>query len=365
MTNYKLKKLPPNFDFNTTKILKALANAKARLFELKGYANIIPNQNILLSSLTMQEAKNSSAIENIITTNDELYKAELREELFNNPDTKEVQNYSEALLAGWELIKKNNILNNSAILKIQSVLEKNDAGYRKLPGTSLKNQATGETIYTPPQNHKDIVDLLSDLLIYINDDALDDLDCLIKVAIIHFQFESIHPFYDGNGRTSRIIIILYLILKDYLNIPILYLSRFLVQNKSQYYKLIQDVRDNENWENWVVYILEGIEITAIDTTLLISQINQLMREYKNFLRDNFGFYSQDLLNNLFKHPYTKIEFLQNDLGITRQTASKYLKEIAKKSPEMLKQVRFGKFTYYVNVKLFELFSHERNLMLTK
>jgi len=363
---YKPSKLPPNFDFETKNILKKLAGARAALAELKGYAHVIPNQGILINTLTLQEAKDSSAVENIITTHDELYKAELGKELIQKVSTKEIQNYNLALHEGTTLvIESGGLIKNESILKVQEFLEGNNAGYRKIHGTVLKNENTGEIVYEPPQENKEIEVLMGDLLNYINDDSVQDIDPLIKMAITHFQFESIHPFYDGNGRTGRILIILYLMAKGYLNIPVLYFSRFIIQNKSDYYRLLQDVRNNNNWEEWIIYMLEGIRVTALDTIGLITNVKDLMQEYKIFLRDNFAFYSQDLLNNLFKHPYTKIDFVKNDLKVTRQTASKYLKELSTHPSGRIKHIQIGKFSYFINVKLFDILSQKKQLMLNK
>ncbi len=365
MSKFKITKLPINFDFESKNVLKKLADAKSALAELKGFVNIIPNQDILINSLILQEAKDSSEVENIITTHDELFKAELKPNLIKNIATKEVQNYKLALIKGVKQIKNDNIISNKTILDIQKELEKNDAGYRKLPGTKLQNDQTGDIIYTPPQNHHEIIELIGNLIEYINKDDLQNIDSLIKMAIIHFQFESIHPFYDGNGRTGRILNILYLIQQGLLENPILYLSRFIVQNKGNYYKYLQNVRDDNNWEAWILFILEGIEITAKDTLSILKEIKEAMQEYKYFLRDNFPFYSQDLINNIFTHPYTKIDFLKNDLKISRQTASKYLNKLADHNSNYIEKVKVGKFDYFINVKLFNILAHKRNVMLTK
>ncbi|MDD2411985.1 MAG: Fic family protein, partial [Bacteroidales bacterium] len=228
----------------------------------------------------------------------------------------------------------------------------NQAGYRKLPGTALKNAATGETIYTPPQDYDEIVRLMSNLEKYINDSEMSNVDPLIKMAIIHFQFESIHPFYDGNGRTGRIINILYLVIEKLQNLPILYLSSYIIKHKSDYYKYLQKVRDEDLWEDWILFMIKGVEETARETIELIIKIKELMLEYKQLLRDNYKFYSQDLLNNLFKHPYTKIEFVVQDLGVSRLTAANYLNKLAEDN--VLKKEKLGTSNYYVNEKLFDL-----------
>jgi len=352
MKNWEISELPFNIDLETKKVLKSLPSAHAALAELKGIASTIPNQNILINTLGLQEAKDSSAIENIITTHDDLYKSELNLDSFKSLNAKEVQNYISALKKGFELTSKSGLLTNKTILQIQEILEDNKAGFRKLPGTALKNAATGETIYTPPQDYDEILRLMTNLEKYINDSEISNIDPLIKMAIIHFQFESIHPFYDGNGRTGRIINILYLINEKLQNLPILYLSSYIIKHKADYYKYLQKVRDEDLWEDWILFMVKGIEETARETIGLILKIKELMFEYKHQLRDNYKFYSQDLLNNLFKHPYTKIEFVVNDLGVSRLTAANYLNKLAEDN--ILKKRKLGTGNYYVNEKLFEL-----------
>ncbi len=352
MESEKLKKLPLKQDVETKKVLKKLASAHRALAELKGIVSSIPNENILINTLGLQEAKDSSAIENIITTHDDIFKAELNLDGFKSLNAKEVQNYISALKKGFGLIKKNKILTNNDIIEIQSELEKNNAGFRKVPGTALKNATTGEIVYTPPQEYDTIVDLMRNLEQYINDENMSEFDTLVKMAIIHFQFESIHPFYDGNGRTGRIINVLYLVMNDLLNLPVLYLSRYIIEHKADYYKLLQEVRETDNWENWIIYMLDSIEQISKETIVLIGKIRDLIFEYKNLLRNNYKFYSQYLLNNLFKHPYTKIEFIENDLGVSRITASKYLNQLAK--DKVLKKEKLGTGNYYVNEKLIKI-----------
>jgi Fic family protein len=352
MTTWGLTELPINIDLETKKVLKALPSAHAALAELKGIASTIPNQNILINTLGLQEAKDSSAIENIITTHDDLYKSELNIDAFKSLDAKEVQNYISALKKGFELISQNGLLTNKTILQIQEVLEDNKAGFRKLPGTALKNAATGKTIYTPPQDYHKIMRLMSNLEKYINESEMQGCDPLIKMAIIHFQFESIHPFYDGNGRTGRIINILYLILEKLQSLPILYLSNYIIKHKTDYYRSLQKVREENLFEDWILFMVKGVEKTAKETIDLINKIKELMLDYKHRLRDNYKFYSQDLLNNLFKHPYTKIEFVVNDLSVSRLTAANYLNKLS--DDKMLRKYKLGTGNYYINEELFDL-----------
>lgn len=346
----KLKNITPEIE--SKRVLKKLASAHRSLAELKGIAGSIPNEEILINTLGLQEARDSSAIENIITTHDEIYKAGLDFGGMVSSEAKEVQNYISALKKGYALISKRGMLNINSIIDIQAELEKNDAGFRKVPGTVLKNATTGETIYTPPQDYQTILSFMIDLELFINQDSETKLDPLVKMAVIHHQFESIHPFYDGNGRTGRIINVLFLVLSGLLDSPILYLSRFIIRNKEAYYRLLQETRENENWENWILYLLDGVEKTSIETIKLIRGINDLMIEYKHLLREKYKFYSQDLLNNLFKHPYTKIAFIESDLNVSRITAANYLNRLAEDG--LLKKEKLGKGNYYINEKLFSL-----------
>ena len=237
----------PNIEqWETRRVLKKTAEAHRYLAELKGIAASIPNEAILINALSLQEVKDSSEVENIVTTHDELYKANLFEEADHNPATKEVQDYAFALRQGFETVRTEKIIRLSDILTVQQHLEHNNAGLRCLPGTDLKNARTGEVIYTPPHHQDDIKQLMDNLVQYINDESLCEADPLVKMAIIHHQFESIHPFYDGNGRTGRIINILYLVAQDLLNLPVLYLSRFIIHDKSAYYNNIQKVRDTQD-----------------------------------------------------------------------------------------------------------------------
>lgn len=351
---YKIPTLPLKIDLETRAVLRRLAPAHRRLAELKGVSRTIPNEQILINTLTLQEAKDSSAIENIITTHDELFKAELLIERLTSPAAKEVQNYAYALRRGFELIRDKKILTDNHILQIQEELEHNRAGYRRVPGTELKNQQTGETVYVPPQDYDSINQMMRNLSDFINSDELSEIDPLIKLAVIHHQFESIHPFYDGNGRTGRIINILYLVIKELLDLPVLYLSRFFIQNKSEYYRLLQSVRDSGDWESWVLFTLQGIEETALQTIGLIEQMRSLMADFKHRLRRDLPkLYGQDLLNNLFRHPYTKIEFVQNELGVTRKTASGYLRQLVEHN--YLRLVKIGTVNFYLNDPLFDLF----------
>ena len=355
---YNIPTLPLAFDVETKEILKQLSKSRSALAELKGFARVIPNEAILISSLTLQEAKDSSAVENIVTTHDELYKADLNaKDYIVSASTKEVLNYREAIQVGFSLVKGKGLLTNSVLKQIQERLEGNGAGFRTTPGTTLKD-SQGNVIYIPPQEADAINNLMANLEQFINDEEMSDLDPLIKTAIVHHQFESIHPFYDGNGRTGRILIILYLVANGLLDLPILYLSRYITHNKGEYYRLLQAIRDktdnDEEWRNWVLFILKGIEETSLNTIEMIKAIDVLMREYKKVLRPKFGKqYKHELLNNLFFHPYTKIEYIQRDMQVARNTASKYLDMIVETG--LVEKMRVGKTNYYFNTKLINLF----------
>ena len=361
MQKYKIPDLPLSYDLETKAVLKQLNNANRALAELKGVALTIPNENILVSTLTLQEAKDSSEVENIVTTQDDLYQgaAASLSEYAINAATKEVLNYREALQHGFHLVKDKGVLTSSVIKEIQKMLEHNSAGFRSVPGTSLK-RSDGKTVYTPPQEKHTILNLMDNLEIFINDDRVSELDPLIKLAIIHHQFESIHPFYDGNGRTGRIICVLYLVLTGRLDLPILYLSRYITHNKGEYYKLIQAIRDkNEDnaaeWEAWILFMLKGIEETAIETTRLVKGISKLMADFKSVLRPKFGkLYRHELLNNLFFHPYTKVEFLEKELMVSRATATRYLNELC--GTGLIGKIKVSRSYYYMNLPLVEMFT---------
>ncbi|MBE8712743.1 Fic family protein [Sphingobacterium hungaricum] len=347
-----LPKLPPKHSLiESIAILKQESKSAVALAELKGLARTLPNQNILINAIVLKEAQASSEIENVITTQDKLYQALYAKS--DKPDvaTKEVLRYREALLMGTKLIKQKEFLNTNGIIEIQKELEENDAGLRKLPGTSLVNEFTNEVIYTPPDNFDVINALMKNLEDFINID--DDTSPLIKLAIQHYQFESIHPFYDGNGRTGRIINVLYLILNNLLNEPILYLSSYIIQNKADYYRLLQEVRTKKNWEGWILFILKGIEQTATETIETINKINSLFLKNQKLVQEKLSrIYSKDLIEQLFIHPYCKIEFLVDSLKINRKTASNYLKSLV--DVGILEPETIGKEVIYMNVELYNL-----------
>jgi len=350
---WPIDQIPSTPNLETRKVYKKVVEARAALAELKGLVGSIPNQSILINTLGIKEAKDSSAIENIITTLDELFKSELDLQNLPSSEAKEVQHYIFAMKRGFEIVRDRKILTTNGIIGIQQVLEANNAGLRRLPGTALRNARTGEVIYTPPQTYDEVSSLMGDLEKLINNPDFRDYDPLVKMAIIHFQFESIHPFYDGNGRTGRIINILYLILEDLLDYPVLYLSSYIIRNKSDYYQLLHAVREEEDWESWIIYMVQGVAVTARDTIDLIRNIQLQMKDMKFRLRSSYKFYSHDLLVNLFKYPYTKIDFVAKDLGVDRRTATKYLNRLA--NDGILIKNKIGRSIYYVNEDLYHLF----------
>ncbi len=350
----ELKMLPyKNVNFKTEKILAQLTNSSRALAELKGYANTIPNMYILINAVTINEAKDSSAIENIVTTHDSIYKV-LTESGFKEKNAKEVVDYRNAIWTGYEQIKKDGYINTNTIVKIQGTVEHNNAGIRKLPGTELKNSATGETIYTPPQNEREIRDYLKNLEEFINN-KYDNIDPLIKVCLIHYQFESIHPFYDGNGRTGRILNILYLVLNNLIDSPILYLSKYINETKQEYYKLFNDVRENNNYEDWILYILKGVEITSKETINLIKKIQNEIKCYKEEFRSKLPkIYSKELLESLFYEVYTKIAYVEKTCSVSRLTATSYLNQLEEIG--LLESEKIGREKIYKNTRLIKLLS---------
>ena len=335
-------------NLETKPILKKAIQANRALAKLNGTAKIIPNQNILINALVLQEAKDSSEIENIITTHDELFRAGLDIESVTN-EAKEVQHYREALIKGYELVRDNKLLLKRDIVQIQGILEQNDAGVRRQSGTVLRNMATGEVVFEPPQEYEEIQELLSELEKFINEP--NELDPLVNMAIVHYQFETIHPFYDGNGRTGRIINILYLILKGMLDVPILYLSSYIIQHKADYYRLLQEVRTYDKMEEWILYMLDGVEQTSLGTIELVQDIHALMAKTQHQIQAELPkIYSKDLVEVLFMHPYTKIDFLVRSLNVTRKTASKYLNQLQDIGLLEIVQIQNSKF--FIHIELF-------------
>ncbi len=349
----RLEKLPPLRDkVETINILRHANKAATALAELKGIAKTIPNQAMLINAIVLQEAKDSSQIENIITTQDELYKALTVNKLNLSADTKEVMNYRKAIFFGFDIVRKQEFIKVNDIVSIQQLLVDNNAGIRSLPGTVLKNDKTGEIVYTPPQDKEEILDLLSNFIAQFNENY-DDLSPLIKLAILHYQFESIHPFYDGNGRTGRILNILYLILNQLIDVPILYLSSYIIENKPEYYRLLNQTNHEGKWEEWIIFMLKAIEETSKNTIIKIEQIKELLE--KTILKvqnEAAKIYRKELVELIFEQPYSKIEFVVDKLNVERKAASRYLKEL--ESINVLKSQKVGRETLYINKELIEI-----------
>jgi Fic family protein len=350
---YKLNKLPPKREkVETIKILRSANKAALAIAELKGIAQTIPNQTMLLNAVVLKEAKDSSEIENIITSTDELYEALTSNKSQKKSEIKEVVNYRRSIFIGYEIVKKQGFLRVNDIVQIQQVLIENSAGIRSTPGTVLKNDQTGEVVYTPPQDKAEIEELLTNFINHFNEKKVE-LSPLINLAILHYQFESIHPFYDGNGRTGRILNILYLILNDLLEIPILYISSYIIKNKGEYYKRLNAVNKNDEWENWILYILKAVEVTSRQTILQIQLIRELLKQTIEKVRENAPkIYSKELVENIFEQPYTKIEYITTKLGVERKAASRYLRKL--KEIGVLESKKVGKEVIYINKELIKL-----------
>ena len=328
-----LSALPKPGHLETRAVLKQLVTAHRYLAELKGVAATIPNPEILISALSLQEAKDSSEIENIFTTQDELFQADIFSDSPRNAAAKEVRRYAAALRSGFERMHGDQLITVNRVVEFHQTLMGSDAGIRKLP---------------------EIQSLLTDLERFMNDDSVCAADPLINMAIAHHQFESIHPFYDGNGRAGRILNSLYLVAKGLLDQPVLYLSGYIIDTKADYYSLLQSTRETNDWEPWLLYLIRGVEETSKLTIGLIEAIRNLMNSYEERIKKDLPkIHSHELLNNLFRHPYTKIEAVQNDLGVSRLTASKYLSALTQKG--FVEKHRSGKYNYYVNRPLIRIF----------
>ncbi|MGB5288132.1 MAG: Fic/DOC family N-terminal domain-containing protein [Ignavibacteriaceae bacterium] len=344
--------LPPKTELENTEILRTAISANKVLAELKGMARTIPNQAILINTLPLQEAKLSSAIENVLTTNEKLFEAFASKSNEYDPQTKEVLRYKEALWEGNNRLKKNNLLTTNLFISIFQKIKETTAGIRNTPGTKIST-SKGEVIYTPPEGEDLIRVKLSNLEEYININD-DKTDPLIKLAVIHYQFEAIHPFIDGNGRAGRIINILYLVQQKLLELPVIYLSRYIIENKEDYYRLLKAVTEKNEWTEWILYVLNGILNTAETSINKIVEIKSLLDKTLVDMKLKLPgrIYSKELIELLFTQPYCKVEFVV-DAGIAkRQTAAEYLKEI--ETTGLLKSKKVGKEVLYLNQPLFDL-----------
>jgi len=347
--------LPPDNFTESLDIFKHLALASRYLGELNGFCASLPNPQILINMIVLQESKDSSAIENIVTTQDELYKAAAEDETATHA-AKEVLSYREALYVGLERMQaQKNLLLTNTMLEIVQTIKQNGSGIRNTPGTSLKNAINGETIYTPPCCEDVLREKLADLERFINDSAASPLDPLIKMAFIHYQFEAIHPFSDGNGRTGRIVNALYLVQQELLSQPVLYLSSYIVKYKAEYYQLLRKVTEENNWHDWVMYMLTAIIETAQLTTRKIKNMLSLKEGMEREMKDVLGSsFSYDLLQLMFKLPYLKLDLLEKQGIAHRQTASIWLKKLA--DADIVMPQKIGRTTYYINYKLMEIMS---------
>jgi Fic family protein len=342
-----LPKLPPNAILETTRVLRKTIEASRALAQLNGMLTNLPNPTLFLDTIHLQEAKASSEIENIITTNDDLYKSLVADKKFENSATKEVISYKEALWRGLELIEDRPFISTNLCIEIVQTIKKNTAGIRATPGTSLKN-IKGEIIYTPPTGEAVIREKLANLETFVNGE--DEIDPLIKMAIMHYQFEAIHPFSDGNGRTGRILLLLYLKLKNLLDSPAIYLSDFIIRNKADYYKKSRKVTENKDWEGWILYMLEMVEYTANKGLERLKDVTRLMQEMTAEIKEKLPkVYSKELVEILFRLPYTKRKFLIDaELG-TPKTVGNYLMDL--ENAGFLISEKVGKEKLYLNHRL--------------
>jgi Fic family protein len=344
--------LPPKAEVETKRTLKLAIKARAALSDLKGTGKLIPSQAMLVRAIVLQEAKLSSEIENIVTTNDDLYKAMSKDSLEGNPHTKEVLRYGEAVWTGFYHLERNGLMTPNLFSKLATVINDVDTDVRKLSGTRIANPNTKEIVYSPLEGEDSIRRLLHNLCEFLHDEE-DDIDPLIKLAIAHYQFEAIHPFPDGNGRTGRVLNILFLIERALLEIPVLYLSRYIIQNKSEYYRGLRSVTEEGAWEDWVSYMLQAIENTAIETRIRIQAIHEAMSQAKDIIKQAAPkMYSHELVEVIFSQPYTRISFLEEKGLAKRQTASSYLKRLEELG--LMVSVKVWRETLYLNPKLMEL-----------
>ena len=351
----ELPKLPPDFNLDDIRILKKVNTANIALSKLSGIAQSIPNRKLLIVPLTVREAVASSGIENINTTVEEVFQASLFDESRITKEQKEVLHYKDALMAGFQMIEKKGFLNTNSFIEILSVLEPEKNGIRKVPGVKIANSVTGETLYSPPEGESLIRDLLKNFEDYFNDVEDANIDALIKTAICHYQFESIHPFLDGNGRVGRILMVLQLILAQRLKTPILFLSGYINQHRAEYYRLLREVTIKSNWKEWILYILTAIEEQSKETTSTVLNIKNLMAKYKEEIKKTLPkIYSADLIEFLFSYPFYNQKNLVNDLSINRKTASGYYSNLAKSG--YISKMKIGRDVVYFNKKLIKLLS---------
>lgn len=346
----ELPPLPPKKELETKGVLLKTIAASRALAELNGAIVNLPNPTLFLDTIHLQEAKASSEVENILTTHDDLYQSMVAGKKLKNAATKEVLNYKEALWLGLERLESKPYITTNLCIEIVQCIKKNTSGIRTVPGTTLAN-SRGEIIYTPPSGEKVIREKLADLERFINQDS--SLDPLIKIALIHYQFEAIHPFADGNGRTGRILLLLYLKMEKLLNIPAIYLSGYIIKNKAGYYKSLRDVTEKGDWESLILYMLEMIETTAGKGLKQLREIINLMETTSDEIKNKLpGVYSKDLIEILFRLPYTKRKFLIEAGFGSPKTVGNYL--LTLENYGFLKSIKVGKEKLYLNYKLMEI-----------
>jgi Fic family protein len=351
----ELPNLPPKINLDTVVILKATINANKLLAELKGYCQTLPNPKLLLNTVLLQESRESNEIENIVTTQDELYKATLIENSIDNSPAKEVLQYREAMYWGLEQMQKTELITTNLIVGIMQRIRNTNENIRKNSGTKLANPTNGAVVYTPPEGEELLRNKLAKLEEFINDSSISDLDPLVKMALIHYQFEAIHPFNDGNGRTGRILNVLFLIQQKLLGLPVLYLSHYIIQNKPDYYRLLKEITEKGNWEEWVLFVVNGVAETSSNTLEKINRILLLKSEAEREIKIHFkSSFSKELVELIFSYPYIKISVLEKYNIAKRQTASEYLKKI--ESLGWLKSFKMSRDVYYVNYKLIDILS---------
>jgi len=351
----ELPKLPPPTDLESARILKACIPARAALAELKQAGELLPNQGLLINLIPLLEAKDSSEIENIVTTSDKLFEYAQNEQQAD-PATKEALRYRTALFNGYQSLKDRPLCVTTA-LEVCSTIKGTDMNVRRVPGTTLANQATATVIYTPPVGESLLRDLLGNWADFLHQE--DGIDPLIKMAVSHYQFEAIHPFTDGNGRTGRVLNVLYLIEQELLTLPTLYLSHYIVRNKADYYRLLNEVTSDQAWEAWVLYLLKAVEQTAVMTTAKIAAVRELVEITRKHIASKLPkIYSHELLTVIFEQPYCRIKNLvENDIA-KRQTASEYLKQLT--GIGVLEEVQAGKEKLFVHPRLITLMTQDEN-----
>ena len=360
-STYEVPLLPLPNSIETPAVLRASARAHRHLAELKGRAVSVPNPTILLDTLTLLEARASCEVENIVTTQDWLYRADLFPDSAIDPAAKEIARYRTAVKRGSDWLRsENSRLTNDLVIELYQLVTSRADGFRTEPGTVIGNAYTGEIVYVPPQDPTEVAARMTELERFTNDNELSSLDPLVKMAVIHHQFESIHPFTDGNGRVGRILNVLYLVRSGLLESPILCLSGFISRNRADYYRALQGVRDEGDWEDWLLYMLHAVSETARRTLVIVERICELRAEYKHVIRSKLPrIYSHELVNNIFRNPYTKIDFVRREVRVSRPTAARYLEALTEEG--LLSKRSAGRGNYYVNTRLVDLFSEaDRN-----